>query len=283
MMIYQTEPSFKLDMSQLGPVFDHNIKSGKLLESSDDYLNIAEEVKQEVARSHYYHNTWNRINFPFEMSATLIKIPNNGIIILLDVGEGTLGSMSRHFGPYDQPHELGDNKDFYSGSNKKGIILVYSLQYCPNSFGISIEHADGWKIVYFGDTRMTNTRWSQDSLAMIEAYFKRYAFNSRGNQNDLTEQAFSKNHSTTEEAVSVGERYPKVPVFTDDHGRVELMQVSIGELYKLPKFIKALKVLYTDENEASIEEDDNVYEEVYIEDEEDEISLLNIKSINVLF
>ncbi|UZO15448.1 uncharacterized protein OCT59_006870 [Rhizophagus irregularis] len=52
MMIYQTEPSFKLDMSQLGPVFDHNIESGKLLESSDDYLNIAEEVKQEVARSH---------------------------------------------------------------------------------------------------------------------------------------------------------------------------------------------------------------------------------------
>ncbi|PKB94969.1 hypothetical protein RhiirA5_437662, partial [Rhizophagus irregularis] len=166
------------------------------------------------------------------------------------------------------------------------------LQYCPNSFGISIEHADGWKIVYFGDTRMTNTRWSQDSLAMIEAYFKRYAFNSRGNQNDLTEQAFSKNHSTTEEAVSdectylvnnhsFCQRYPKVPVFTDDHGRVELMQVSIGELYKLPKFIKALKVLYTDENEASIEEDDNVYEEVYIEDEEDEISLLNIKSINI--
>jgi hypothetical protein len=52
MMIYQTEPSFKLDMSQLGPVFDHNIESVKLLESLDDYLNIAEEVKQDVARSH---------------------------------------------------------------------------------------------------------------------------------------------------------------------------------------------------------------------------------------
>ncbi|PKC70805.1 hypothetical protein RhiirA1_413861, partial [Rhizophagus irregularis] len=100
MMIYQTEPSFKLDMSQLGPVFDHNIESGKLLESSDDYLNIAEEVKQEVARSHSEAK-----NIP--VSATLIKIPNNGFI-LLDVGEGTLGSMSRHFGPYDQPH--GDDQ-----------------------------------------------------------------------------------------------------------------------------------------------------------------------------
>ncbi|PKK78342.1 hypothetical protein RhiirC2_730044 [Rhizophagus irregularis] len=73
------------------------------------------------------------------------------------------------------------------------------------------------------------------------------------------EQALSKNHSTTEEAVSVGER---VGISFD------LIQVSIDELYKLPKFVKALKVLYADENEAGIEEDDNVYEEVYIEDEE---------------
>ncbi|CAG8761173.1 11030_t:CDS:1, partial [Dentiscutata heterogama] len=41
------------------------------------------------------------------------------------------------------------------------------------------------------------------------------------------------------------QRYPKVPVFTDDHGKVgisfDFMQVSIGELYKLPKYVKALK------------------------------------------
>src|ERR1044072_5130334 len=69
------------------------------------------------------------------------------------------------------------------------------------------------------------------------------------------------------------QRYPKVPVFTDDHGRVgisfDLMQVSIGELYKLPKFVKALKVLYADENEAANEDDDIVYEEGYNEDEDD--------------
>jgi len=51
-MIYQTEPSFKLDKSQLGPVFDHNTESAKLLVSLDDYLKIAEEVKQDVAESH---------------------------------------------------------------------------------------------------------------------------------------------------------------------------------------------------------------------------------------
>ena len=51
------------------------------------------------------------------------------------------------------------------------------------------------------------------------------------------------------------QRYPKVPVFTDDHGRVgisfDLMQISIGELYKLPKFVKALKILYADECEEA--------------------------------
>ena len=69
------------------------------------------------------------------------------------------------------------------------------------------------------------------------------------------------------------QRYPKVPVFTDDHGRVgisfDLMQVSIGELYKLPKFVKALKVLYADESEVANEEDYNVYEGGYNEDVED--------------
>ncbi|PKC14653.1 hypothetical protein RhiirA5_409189 [Rhizophagus irregularis] len=316
MMIYQTEPSFKLDMSQLGPVFDHNIESDKLLESSDDYLNIAEEVKQEVARSHseaknipgkdvIITTLGTGSTFPSKyrnVSATLIKIPNNGFI-LLDVGEGTLGSMSRHFGPYDQPHG-NDQTSLEScisslkcifishmhADHHLGIVRVlkkwneihkgvddatisvfgpsrlrkwleeysdvedigFSKQQKGNNTSLdSIEHSDGWKIVYSGDTRPC------EDLVRVE-------------------QALSKNHSTTEEAVSVGEsqRYPKVPVFTDDHGRVgisfDLMQVSIGELYKLPKFVKALKVLYADENEAGIEEDDNVYEEVYIEDEEDD-------------
>ncbi|CAB5203992.1 unnamed protein product [Rhizophagus irregularis] len=300
MMIYQTEPK-----------------------SSDDYLNIAEEVKQEVARSHseaknipgkdvIITTLGTGSTFPSKyrnVSATLIKIPNNGFI-LLDVGEGTLGSMSRHFGPYDQPHDhhLGivrvlkkwneihkgvddatisvfgpsrlrkwldeysdvedigfskvkfiDNKDLLFWKQQKGNnTSLDSLQYlknsmginkvetvavihCPNSFGISIEHSDGWKIVYSGDTRPCDdlVRVGKDATLLIhEATF----------ENDLTEQALSKNHSTTEEAVSVGERmnahtlllthfsqrYPKVPVFTDDHGRVgisfDLMQMKMKQI-----------------------------------------------------
>ena len=55
MMIYQTEPSFKLDKSQIRPVFDHNNPNSEAvnsLRSLNDYLNAVEEVKQDVAGSH---------------------------------------------------------------------------------------------------------------------------------------------------------------------------------------------------------------------------------------
>ncbi|CAG8833226.1 30998_t:CDS:2, partial [Racocetra persica] len=94
-------------------------------------------------------------------------------------------------------------------------------------------------------------------------------------ENDLLEEALNKKHSTTEEAVKIGERmnahsillthfsqrYPKVPVFTDDHGKVgisfDFMQVSIGELYKLPKYVKALKLLYCEDSEEAKDSKDD--------------------------
>ena len=55
------------------------------------------------------------------------------------------------------------------------------------------------------------------------------------------------------------QRYPKVPIFTDDHGTVgisfDLMEVTIGDLYKLPKYVRALKILYADECEEAKEND----------------------------
>ena len=55
------------------------------------------------------------------------------------------------------------------------------------------------------------------------------------------------------------QRYPKVPIFTDDHGTVgisfDLMEVTVGDLHKLPKYVRALKVLYADECEEAKEND----------------------------
>ncbi len=54
----------------------------------------------------------------------MVGIPNNGFI-LLDVGEGTFGSMFRHFGPYGQPH--GNNRISLENciSNLKCIFISH--------------------------------------------------------------------------------------------------------------------------------------------------------------
>jgi ribonuclease Z len=67
------------------------------------------------------------------VSATLIKIPNNGFI-LLDVGEGTLGSMSRHFGPYDQPH--GDDQTSLESCISSLKCIFISHMHADHHLGI---------------------------------------------------------------------------------------------------------------------------------------------------
>jgi len=55
MMMYQTEPSFKIDKSQLVPLFDHNDPNSeavKSLNELNDYLNVVEEVKHDIIESH---------------------------------------------------------------------------------------------------------------------------------------------------------------------------------------------------------------------------------------
>jgi ribonuclease Z len=48
------------------------------------------------------------------------------------------------------------------------------------AYGISIEHQQGWKLVYSGDTRPCD--------------------------NDMIKEAIEKRHSTTAEAVEIGKR-----------------------------------------------------------------------------
>lgn len=51
------------------------------------------------------------------------------------------------------------------------------------------------------------------------------------------------------------QRYPKVPNFQDDNGRIaisfDLMQSTIGDLYKSSKYLKAIKVLYSEDSEEA--------------------------------
>ncbi|CAG8471280.1 700_t:CDS:10 [Dentiscutata erythropus] len=181
-----------------------------------------------------------------------------------------LFSQKQNASPKKISTSLKSLKESINLKNFEAIEVIH----CPFAYGICIEHLDGWKIVYSGDTRPCDNLVNvgkNATLLLHEATF----------ENDLLEEALNKKHSTTEEALKYtnlhnnhfcrmnaqsillthfSQRYPKIPVFTDDHGKVgisfDFMQVSIGELYKLPKYVKALKVLYCEDSEEAKDNDD---------------------------
>ncbi|KAG0290120.1 hypothetical protein BGZ98_003586, partial [Dissophora globulifera] len=99
-------------------------------------------------------------------------------------------------------------------------IQSVDVIHCLWAYGLSLEHKDGWKLVYSGDTRPSNNLVDAGQNATVllhEATF----------EDDKWELAQLKRHSTTEEAIMVGEgmqakftmlthfsqRYPKIPAF----------------------------------------------------------------------
>ena len=95
----------------------------------------------------------------------------------------------------------------------------------------------------------------------------------------MVDEAITRNHSTTQEAIDVGnsarayrivlthfsQRYPKIPVFGETHGHntsiaFDLMSINLADLPVLPKVIPYLKLLFPKlpEDEAEEELDDVV-------------------------
>lgn len=90
----------------------------------------------------------------------------------------------------------------------------------------------------------------------------------------LVEEAIARNHSTTEEAIEVGnsagayriilthfsQRYPKIPVFDETHMHktciaFDMMSVNIADLPVLPRVLPYLKMLFR--NEMVVDESDD--------------------------
>jgi ribonuclease Z len=109
----------------------------------------------------------------------------------------------------------------------------------------------------------------QLSLSMLQATF----------EDGMLDEAIARNHSTTKEAVEVGDaagayriilthfsqRYPKIPIFDETHMHktciaFDMMSVNIADLPVLPKVLPYLKLLF--KNEMIVEESDDVVEEV---------------------
>ncbi|XP_073139799.1 tRNAse Z TRZ4, mitochondrial-like isoform X2 [Henckelia pumila] len=164
--------------------------------------------------------------------------------------------------------------------NEAGLeaLISFPVIHCPQAFGVVLQGADrinrdgktvpGWKIVYSGDTRPCPELVKASSGATVlihEATF----------EDSMVDEAIARNHSTTKEAVEVGDsagayriilthfsqRYPKIPVFNEDHMHktciaFDLMSVNLADLHVLPRVLPYLKLLFRDE--MIVDESDDV-------------------------
>ncbi|XP_073064430.1 tRNase Z TRZ3, mitochondrial-like [Primulina eburnea] len=164
--------------------------------------------------------------------------------------------------------------------NEAGLeaLISFPVIHCPQAFGVVLQGANkinrvgktvpGWKIVYSGDTRPCPELVKASSGATVlihEATF----------EDSMVDEAIARNHSTTKEAVEVGDaagayriilthfsqRYPKIPVFNEDHMHktciaFDLMSVNLADLRVLPRVLPYLKLLFRDE--MIVDESDDV-------------------------
>jgi len=147
-------------------------------------------------------------------------------------------------------------RPFFKGTF--GFVEFFNIEvlHCPEAYAAIISHQEGWKLVYSGDTRMCAEleKAGQGATVLIhEATF----------EDGLEEDAHSKGHSTTKEAVLSGirmnakwillthfsQRYPKLPVLEENvENRVgiafDLMHVRWSALPKLPKLLPLITQLF---------------------------------------
>ncbi|PWA89273.1 tRNAse Z4 [Artemisia annua] len=123
-------------------------------------------------------------------------------------------------------------------------VISFPVVHCPQAFGVALKGAE------------------------------RATF-----EDALVEEAIARNHSTTEEAIGVGnsagayriilthfsQRYPKIPVFDESHMHktciaFDMMSVNFADLHVLPRVLPYLKLLF--KNEMIVDESDDVEDAV---------------------
>ncbi|KAL0415203.1 UNVERIFIED_CONTAM: tRNAse Z TRZ4, mitochondrial [Sesamum latifolium] len=162
-------------------------------------------------------------------------------------------------------------------------LISFPVVHCPQAFGVVLQAANrinkvgktipGWKIVYSGDTRPCPelVKASRGATVLIhEASGATF-------EDSMVDEAIARNHSTTKEAVEVGDsagayriilthfsqRYPKIPVFDETHMHktciaFDMMSVNLADIHVLPKVLPYLKLLFRDEMVVDESEDVNL-------------------------
>eukprot|EP00474_Spongospora_subterranea_P005697 CRZ06155.1 hypothetical protein [Spongospora subterranea] len=140
-----------------------------------------------------------------------------------------------------------------------GITCLQSVPvlHCSNSFGLVLDHCDGWRFVYSGDTRPCQALIDAGSNATVLVHEATF-------EDDLQDEAILKKHCTTKEALDVGrqmnaaetilthfsQRYPKIPTATTVAAAsscvaFDLMRIQFGRLAILPSLSIALDLLFS--------------------------------------
>ncbi|KMQ96346.1 ribonuclease mitochondrial [Lasius niger] len=159
-------------------------------------------------------------------------------------------------------HEPAEYKyrNMYKTLNVQAVRTTY-VKHCPHSYGISVTLHNGKKIVYSGDTMPCENlvKLGQDcDLLIHEATM----------EDDLSEEAKMKFHSTTSQAIQAGEqmkskftllthfsqRYSVIPPLPndDDNGSklnnvgiaYDNMHISLSQLPLLPLMYPTLKLMF---------------------------------------
>ncbi|XP_021620709.1 tRNAse Z TRZ4, mitochondrial isoform X4 [Manihot esculenta] len=186
----------------------------------------------------------------------------------LFAGESCLQGCSKRMKlsmPVENDSLLRSLRNVLWGAGLEGLIS-FPVVHCPEAFGVVLKAAErtnavgeiiqGWKIVYSGDTRPCSEviEASHGATVLIhEATF----------EDCMVDEAVEKNHSTTKEAIEVGDsagayrvilthfsqRYPKIPALDEISMKktciaFDLMSVNIADLPMLPKILPYLKLLF---------------------------------------
>ncbi|XP_073997191.1 ribonuclease Z [Rhodnius prolixus] len=142
------------------------------------------------------------------------------------------------------------------------------VRHCPNAFGITLTHRQGWKITYSGDTMPSESLveiGANSDLLVHEATM----------EDELINEAKCKLHSTTSQAIEIGrkmsakyivlthfsQRYAKLPRIVCSPGNEEAtlgnnvgiafdnMKIRFSDLPKLHLLYPALKIMFQEDCE----------------------------------
>ncbi|KAI8335569.1 beta-lactamase-like protein [Chlamydoabsidia padenii] len=144
-------------------------------------------------------------------------------------------------------------------------IQAVAVDHCRYAYGLVLNHKTGWKLVYSGDTRPCDRLIEAGQGATLLIHEATL-------EDDMMEEAIAKKHSTTAEAVEVGQkmktrytllnhfsqRYAKVPILSEKQENVaisfDMMSVFIKQIPLLPKFNRAMQLIFKDAEEEYEEE-----------------------------